>query len=103
MMYEQEKSDSLIVAMKSVNKPVQAGAESMEPRGEAEGNTGENRMRRTPSRGSVFQGLVRVRQAAKERKKERFTALLHHVTIELLRTAYFWLKRNAAPGVDGVT
>lgn len=103
MMYEQEKSDSLIVAMKSVNKPVQAGAESMEPRGEAEGNTGENRMRRTPSRGSVFQGLVRVRQAAKKRKKERFTALLHHVTIELLRTAYFWLKRNAAPGVDGVT
>jgi group II intron reverse transcriptase/maturase len=51
----------------------------------------------------VFQGLDRVRQAAKARKKERFTALLHHVTVELLRTSYFGLKRNAASGVDGVT
>jgi group II intron reverse transcriptase/maturase len=51
----------------------------------------------------VFQGLDRVRQAAKARKKERFTALLHHVNVELLKEAYFWLKRNAAPGVDGLT
>ena len=49
------------------------------------------------------QGLDRVRQAAKARKKERFTALLHHVSVELLEDAYFWLKPNAAPGVDGVT
>jgi retron-type reverse transcriptase len=48
-------------------------------------------------------GLERVRTTAKLRKKERFTALLHHVTIELLRDAYSWLKRDAAPGVDGVT
>ena len=48
-------------------------------------------------------GLERVRTTAKLRKKERFTALLHHVTIELLRDAYSWLKRDAAAGVDGVT
>jgi RNA-directed DNA polymerase len=48
-------------------------------------------------------GLDRVRTAAKQRKKEKFTALLHHVTIDLLRDAYSWLKRDAAAGVDGVT
>jgi RNA-directed DNA polymerase len=51
----------------------------------------------------VSQGLDRVRQAAKARKKERFTALLQHVSVDLLKDAYSWLKRNAAPGVDGVT
>ena len=103
MMHEQEKSDLSIVAMKLANKGGQPSAESMEQREGAEGNAGENRMCRTPSRVSVFQGLERVRQAAKERKKERFTALLHHVTVDLLRSSYFWLKRNAAAGVDGVT
>src|SRR5437867_6637756 len=49
------------------------------------------------------QGLDRVRQAAREGKKERFTALLHHVTVDLLKDAYSWLKRDAAPGVDGLT
>jgi len=39
---------------------------------------------------------------ARQRKKERFTALLHHISIDLLRLAFFELKRNAAPGVDGV-
>ena len=51
----------------------------------------------------MSQGLERVREAAKQRKKERFTALLHHVTIDLLKAAYSWLKREAAPGVDGRT
>jgi RNA-directed DNA polymerase len=51
----------------------------------------------------VSPGLERVREAAKQRKKERFTALLHHVTIDLLKDAYSWLKREAAPGVDGRT
>lgn len=60
-------------------------------------------MRRTPSRETVSQGLVRVRQVAKAKKKEKFTALLHHVDVELLRAAFSWLKRDAAPGVDGVT
>jgi group II intron reverse transcriptase/maturase len=51
----------------------------------------------------VSQGLDRVRHAARQRKKEKFTALLHHVTIELLRESFLALKRRAAPGVDGVT
>ena len=48
-------------------------------------------------------GLERVRERAKAKKKERFTALLHHVTVDLLKDAFSWLKRDAAPGVDGRT
>jgi hypothetical protein len=59
-------------------------------------------MLRTPSRDGVNAGLERVRTAAKLKKKERFTALLHHVSIDLLRQAYFWLSRDAAAGVDGI-
>jgi RNA-directed DNA polymerase len=51
----------------------------------------------------VSPGLDRVRQAARQRKKERFTALLHHVSVNQLREAFLALKRHAAPGVDGVT
>ena len=65
MMHAREKSDLCIVAKKSANKAGQPGAESMERRRGAEGNTVEPRMRRTPSRESVPQGLERVRQAAK--------------------------------------
>src|SRR6266705_429495 len=102
-MHGREKSDSAIVAMKPANKAGQPAADWVERRVEAEGNRVEPRTRRTPSRESVSQGLDRVRQAAKARKKERFTALLHHVSVGLLKDAYSWLKRNAAPGVDGVT
>ena len=83
--------------------------ELVEPRGlsreadQAEGNGIEHGMRRTPSRESMSHGLDRVRKAAKERKQERFTALLHHVDVELLRSAYGWLRKEAAAGVDGVT
>ena len=103
MKNEQEKSDPSTVAKKSANKPGRPGAESAEPREGTEGNTGEQPTRRTQSRESVSQGLERVREAAKQRKKKRFTTLLHHVTIELLKDAYSWLKREAAPGVDGRT
>jgi RNA-directed DNA polymerase len=103
MMHEQEKSDSSILATKLANKPVNAGAESVEQRGEAKGNTEWLRMRRTQCRESVSQRLDRVRQVARKRKRERFTALMHHVDLDLLLTAYFWLKKNAAAGVDGVT
>jgi RNA-directed DNA polymerase len=51
----------------------------------------------------VTQALDRVRKAARLRKKERFTALLHHVNVDTLRTAFYALKRKAAPGVDGIT
>jgi hypothetical protein len=71
MMYGQEKSDPSIVAVKVTNKREQFRAESLEPSGGAEGNAGERRMSRTPSREIMFQGLDRVWQAAKERKKEQ--------------------------------
>ena len=103
MMHGREKSDSAVVAKKPANKAGQPAAERVERRAGAEGNMVEPRTRRTPRRESVSQGLDRVRQAAKARKKERFTALLHHVSVDLLKDAYSWLKRNAAPGVDGVT
>lgn len=103
MMNEPEKSDPSEVAAKSANNSGQSEAESMEPREGAEGNTSEPHAHRTRSRDSVSTGLERVRERAKVNKRERFTALLHHVTIDLLRTAYFKLKRDAAPGVDGTT
>jgi RNA-directed DNA polymerase len=103
MTHESEKSDPFEVAERPTNKPGQPGAESAEPREGTEGNTGKPRTRRTLSRESVSPGLERVREAAKQDKKERFTALLHHVTIDLLTDAFSWLKREAAPGVDGRT
>jgi RNA-directed DNA polymerase len=103
MMHESEKSDPAIVAMKPANNSGQSEAESVERRAGAKGNTGKTRTHRTPSRESVFPGLERVRERARQEKKERFTALLHHVNVDLLRAAFSWLKRDAAPGVDGLT
>jgi RNA-directed DNA polymerase len=68
----------------------------------AKGNAIEHGMRRTPSRENMSHGLDRVRQAARQ-KDERFTALLHHVDVELLGSAYGWLRKEASAGVDGVT
>jgi RNA-directed DNA polymerase len=103
MMHDLQKSDSCIVARKSANKLEGLGTESMERRREAEGNTGGTRTRRTQSRESVLQRLGRVRDRAKLRRSERFSSLLHHVDVDLLRWAYSRLKRDAAPGVDGQT
>ena len=103
MMNEPEKSDPSEVAAKSANKSGLSEAESMEPREGAKGNTSEPHAHRTRSRDSVSTGLERVRERAKANRRERFTALLHHVTVDLLRTAYLKLKRDAAPGVDGTT
>jgi len=104
MMYGPEKSDSAIVATKPANKAApQAAAEWVEPRAGTKGNTGQPRTRRTQRRASVSPGLDRVRNAARQRKKEQFTALLHHVSVDLLRDAFLALKRRAAPGVDEVT
>jgi len=103
MMNGPEKSDSAIVAMKPANKVGRPTAEWAEPRAGTKGNTGQPHTRRTQGRDSVSQGLDRVRNAARQRKKEKFTALLHHVTVDLLRDAFLALKRRAAPGVDGLT
>lgn len=102
MMHESEKSDPSEVAKKLANATEGPSAEPVERREGAKGNTNTH-TRRTPSRESVFPGLVRVRERARQQKKERFTALLHHVDIDLLRAAFSWLKRDAAPGVDGLT
>ncbi len=103
MMHGREKSDPAIVATKPTNKAGRPAAEPVERRAGAEGNAGQQSTRRAQNRESVSQALDRVRQAARQRKKERFTALFHHVSIDLLRTAFFALKRDAAPGVDGLT
>ena len=103
MMHGLEKSDSAIVALKPANKAASVAAEWVEPRAGTKGNAEQPRTQRTQRRASVSPGLDRVRHAARQRKKERFTALLHHVTVDLLRDAFLALKRRAAPGVDGVT
>ncbi len=102
-MNGQEESDPTVVAMKPTNKAGRPAAESAERRVGTEGNAGQHNTRRAQNRESVTQALDRVRQAARTRKKERFTALLHHVDIDLLRTAFLALQRGAAPGVDGLT
>ncbi len=104
MMDERGKSDRPVVPEKSPNKAGPPAAEAMEGRGLAKGNLLEQNASRTPSRSDAPSALERVRQAAKEDKQMRFTALLHHIyDPEMLRTAYLGLKREAAPGVDGET
>jgi RNA-directed DNA polymerase len=98
------KSDSPVVPAKSPNKAGQPAAEGMEGRGLAKGNLPQQNASRTPSRKDAPSALERVRQAAGKDKKLRFTALLHHIyNLETLRMAYFSLKKEAAPGVDGET
>ena len=98
------KSDRPKVPMKSPNKAGQPAAEEMEGRGLAKGNSRQQNAPRTPSRQGAPSALERVRQAAQRDSKMRFTALLHHVyDPDTLRAAYFSLKREAAPGVDGET
>src|SRR2546430_5462228 len=102
-MHDLEKSDSAVVAAKSPNKAGPPAAEAVEPRAGTKGNADQQSTHRTQTRKRVTQALNRVRQAARQRKKERFTALLHHVNVDTLSTAFYALKRKAAAGVDGVT
>jgi len=103
MMHGDEGSDSAVVAGKLANKGGEPPAEPVEPRAGAKENAVEPGTRRTLRRGSVSPGLDRVRSRAEEGKEERFTALLHHVDVDLLRWSYHALKREAAAGVDGVS
>src|SRR5437764_2383266 len=98
------KSDRPTVPGKSPNNARQPAAEGMEGKGLAKGNLLEQKPARTPRRRDAPSALERVRQAAKKDKQLRFTALLHHIyNPETLRVAYFSLKKEAAPGVDGET
>ncbi len=104
MMNGAEKSDLAIVAEKFANKTkISKVAEQMEPRAGTKGNAKQQNMRRAQDRVSVTNALDRIRNAARHRKKEKFTALLHHINPENLREAFYAIKRDAAPGVDGVT
>ena len=113
MMHGPEKSDPAIVAEKPANKaegPSAArpagethAAEPGEPRAGTKGNAERQSTCRAQSRVSVSQALDRIRKVARERKKERFTALFHHITTELLDEAFYELAQNAAPGVDRLT
>ena len=102
-MNDPEKSDSGIVAVKPTNKAGRPVAELVEPRPGTKGNAEQQRMHRTQGRDRMSQSLDRVRKAARLRKKDRFTALFHHITVDALRTAFYALRRKAAPGVDGMT
>ena len=97
-----EKSDASVLPEKSPNKGF-ITAEAMEGRGAAEGNTRKPPAPRTQSRTGASMGLDGVREVARRDRRARFTALLHHITPSLLVESFYALRRNVAPGVDGVT
>jgi RNA-directed DNA polymerase len=97
------ESDGCVVPTKGPNSGGQPSGEGLEERRPTRENIDPTAATRTPSRAPASRGLVGVREAARKDKKVRFTALLHHVTVNLLRASYYELKKQAAPGVDGVT
>ncbi len=115
MMHEREKSDPAIVAVKSTNNASGSkpdAAERMEPRAGAERNASQHHMVRTSCwkrasstrrRDAMSQAQARIREAVERIPHEKLTALLHHVTVDTLREAFFKLKKKAAVGVDQVT
>src|ERR671923_1242453 len=113
MMNGPEKSPPAIVATKPTNKAEQPvaeptaaepkAAEPVERRAGTKGNANQQSTHRTQSRASASQALERIRQVARERRKERFTALFHHISTDLLEQAFYQLKVSAAPGVDWLT
>ena len=101
-MHASEESDRTIVPMNQSNKEDLSSAEAGEGRVWTKENIVQSNTSPTQSGERVSQGLRGVREVAKVKKQERFTALLHHVSIGLLRDSFYALKRQAAPGVDGV-
>ena len=102
-MNDMEKSDSVIVAAKLANKGAPVPAEPVEPRTEPKGNLEGQSTRRTQDRESVTQAADRIRQFVQREPGVRLTTLLHHVTVDALRWAFFELKKDAAAGADGMT
>ena len=97
-----EKSDCAVVPVKQPNKEGRPSAEAVEGRAQTKENIVPSHMHPTQSGKRMSQRLDGVRKAARERKQERFTALLHHLSIDLLRESFYALQRRASPGVDGV-
>src|SRR5712692_17881 len=102
-MHAAEESDLGVVPMNQPNKSGKPLAEVGEGRPGIKENAAQLNTRPRQSGASVSQRLSGVRQRAGEKKQEKFTALLHHLTVDLLRESYFALQRKAAPGVDGET
>src|ERR1700674_358034 len=102
-MHAPEKSDRAVVPMNQPNKGEPFLAEVGEGSARTKENIASSNTSPTQSGERVSQGLRGVRQVARERKQERFTELLHHVSVDLLRASFYALQRQAAPGVDGVT
>src|ERR1700676_3403914 len=102
-MHAGGESDGCVLPTKCPNNSGEPLAEGMEGRRPAKENIGQATAPRTQSRISELSDLLGVRKAARKDKRTRFTALLHHVTVNLLRESFYALKRGAAPGVDGVT
>src|SRR6266699_3925758 len=102
-MYVPEESHSGIVPMNQSNKDRKPSAENEEERPLIKENAGQPNTHPTQSEKRVSQGLAGVRKVARDNKEMKFTALLHHLTVDLLRESFYALKRKAAPGVDGVT
>ena len=102
-MYVSEESDSGVVPMNHSNRDGRPSAEGEEGRPLIKENTHQSSTHSTQSEARVSQGLAGVRKAARERKEMKFTALLHHLTVGLLRESFYALRRRAAPGVDGLT
>jgi RNA-directed DNA polymerase len=102
-MHADGKSDGPIVPAKLPNNDgPEPSAEAVEGRGPTKGNTEQTAEARTQSRSTSSIGLPGVREAAKKDGNARFTSLLHHVTVDELRSSYYCLKRDAAPGIDGI-
>ena len=102
-MHVPEKSDCAVVPVNQPNNEGQPSTEAGEGRAQTKENIVQSHMYPTQSGKRMSQGLHGVRQAAKERKQERFTALLQHVNLGLLRDSFYALKRQASPGIDGMT
>ena len=95
-----EKSDCAVLPVNRPNKGGQLPTEAGEGRAQMKENIDQSRMLPTQSGNRMSQGLDGVRKAARGKKQERFTSLLHHVTVDLLRDGFYALKRQASPGVD---
>ncbi len=102
-MNEHGKSDRPVVPANLPNKAVEAAAEAGEERGRVKGSTASKTQPGLSAGPAALSALGRVREVARRDKKARFTALLHHVSLGRLRSAYWAIRPQAAPGVDGVT
>jgi|SRR5579864_6041774 len=101
--YVLQKSDCAVVPVNQPNKEGQSSAEAGEGRAQTKENIVHSRMPPTQSGKRISQRLHGVRKVARERKQERLTSLLHHLSVGLLHDSFYALKRQASPGVDGVT